>query len=45
MYGLIEYLGEEESDQLAELLFKSFRYFQEKEADMSYPLWNGDGQL
>lgn len=30
--GLVEYLGEEQSDQFAELLFKVFRYFSEREA-------------
>ena len=29
--GLIAYLGEDQSNQLAELLSKSFEYFQEKE--------------
>lgn len=29
--GLVEYLGEEQSDQLAELLAKAFRYFGERE--------------
>src|SRR5437588_4266527 len=28
--GLIEYLGEEQSNQLAELLLKAFRYYDEK---------------
>ncbi|HET7578678.1 MAG TPA: MarR family transcriptional regulator [Bacillales bacterium] len=31
--GLVEYLGEEQSDQLAELLFKVFDYFKKKETD------------
>ncbi|MDQ2901929.1 MAG: MarR family transcriptional regulator [Ktedonobacteraceae bacterium] len=30
--GLVEYLGEEESKQLADLLAKAFRYFSEQEA-------------
>jgi len=30
LHGLIEYLGEEQSNQLAELLPKVFRYFNEK---------------
>lgn len=42
LHGLIEYLGEEQSNQLAELLFKAFRYFTEREARMSTSLWNGD---
>ena len=32
--GLVEYLGEEQSDQLAELLSKVFRYFSEREASL-----------
>jgi DNA-binding MarR family transcriptional regulator len=40
--GLVEYLGEEQSQQLVDLLFKSFRYFQETEARMHQSLWNGD---
>ncbi len=44
MHGLIEYLGEEQSDQLAELLSKAFRYFQEREASMYASPWNGDNE-
>jgi DNA-binding MarR family transcriptional regulator len=40
--GLIEYLGEEQSNQLAELLSKAFRYFSEKEASEYHSQWNGD---
>ena len=41
--GLVGYLGEEPSDQLAELLFKVFRYFSEKEASLVYhSFWKGD---
>ena len=40
--GLIEYLGEEQSDQLAELLFKVFRYYNEKTSVMNQSHWNGD---
>jgi DNA-binding MarR family transcriptional regulator len=36
MNGLIEYLGEEQSNQLAELLSKVFLYFSEKEASAEY---------
>lgn len=36
MNGLIEYLGEEQSNQLAELLSKVFLYFSEKEASAGY---------
>lgn len=42
MSGLIEYLGEEESDQLAELLFKALRYYGEKAASESSSYWHGD---
>jgi len=35
MKGLVEYLGEEQSDQLAELLAKVFRYFSEREAGVT----------
>lgn len=42
MGELIAYLGEEQSDQLADLLFKVFRYFEEKETSMSHAQWNGD---
>ena len=34
--GLIEYLGEEQSNQLAELLSKAFRYFNEKTDKMNH---------
>lgn len=41
--GLIEYLGEGQSDQLAELLFKVFQYFSEREADITNRMTlNGD---
>ncbi len=48
--GLVEYLGEEQSNQLAELLSKAFRYFGEREvryfnesrAATSHPQWNGN---
>lgn len=40
--GLIEYLGEEQSSQLAELLDKTFRYFNEKEASVDYLQQTGD---
>ena len=43
MNGLIEYLGEEQSNQLAELLSKVLHYFSEREANVaSYPLWEGE---
>ncbi len=41
--GLVEHLGEEESDQLAELLCKVFRYFSESNANSAYQSqWKGD---
>jgi DNA-binding MarR family transcriptional regulator len=40
--GLADYLGEEESNQLAELLFKASRYFREQEDD-EYDFFNKDG--
>jgi DNA-binding MarR family transcriptional regulator len=39
--GLIDYLGEEQSNQLADLLFKVFRYFNEKEASVYDERWHG----
>ncbi len=42
MRGLIEYLGEEQSNQLTDLLSKAFRYFHERDASMSYSAWNGE---
>lgn len=45
MDGLVEYLGEEESNQLAELLSKAFRYFGERENSMRQSQWNGDEKV
>jgi DNA-binding MarR family transcriptional regulator len=42
LHGLIEYLGEEQSDQLAELLTKVFHYYNEKAASLNHSYWNGD---
>ena len=42
LHGLIAYLGEEQSNQLADLLFKVFHYFNEREAAPSHSPWNGD---
>lgn len=39
--GLIEYLGEEQSKQLVELLIKAKSYFDEKEKRESHLQWNG----
>ena len=40
--GLADYLGEEESNQLTELLLKAHRYFNERETNVYHPQWNGD---
>jgi DNA-binding MarR family transcriptional regulator len=41
--GLAEYLGEEESTQLTELLRKAFRYFNtERETSLYHFQWNGE---
>lgn len=42
MRGLIDYLGEEQSNQFADLLSKAFHYFNEREANRYASLWNGD---
>jgi DNA-binding MarR family transcriptional regulator len=42
MKRLIDYLGEQQSNQLADLLFKVFRYFAENEAHMNQEVWEGD---
>ena len=42
MKGLIEYLGEEQSNQLADLLFKVFHYFAETNAGNYYEPWEGE---
>jgi DNA-binding MarR family transcriptional regulator len=49
--GLVEYLGEEQSDQLAELLSKVFRYFSERDltvtdqAQGSVPMCESDSSV
>lgn len=40
--GLIEYLGEEQSNQLAELLMKAYRYYEEKAISEQRSYWSGD---
>jgi len=45
LHGLIEYLGEEQSNQLAELLSKVFRYYNEKAASMNHSYWNGNEEV
>jgi DNA-binding MarR family transcriptional regulator len=41
--GLVEYLGEEQSNQFAELLSRAFQYFREQEANLEQSQWSGDG--
>lgn len=48
--GLVEYLGEEQSNQLAGLLSKALRYFSEKDASahqlyVHQSQWNGDEKV
>ncbi len=43
--GLIEYLGEEQSNQLAELLLKVTCYYDEKAASVNTARWSGDENL
>jgi DNA-binding MarR family transcriptional regulator len=45
MQGLIDYLGEEESNQLADLLFKVFHYYQEKASAVYDADRNGANEL
>jgi DNA-binding MarR family transcriptional regulator len=45
LHGLIEYLGEEDSNQLADLLFKVFRYYEEKASSINYAYPNGDEEI
>jgi DNA-binding MarR family transcriptional regulator len=40
--GLIEYLGEEQSNQLAELLMKAYHYYEEKALSEQRSYWAGD---
>jgi DNA-binding MarR family transcriptional regulator len=42
LQGLIEYLGEEDSNRLVELLSKVFRYFDQQETQAHRIQWNGD---
>jgi DNA-binding MarR family transcriptional regulator len=44
MKGLIDYLGEQQSNQLADLLFKVFRYFAENDAHANHEMWEGERQ-
>ncbi|HEY0752457.1 MAG TPA: MarR family transcriptional regulator [Ktedonobacteraceae bacterium] len=45
LQGLIEYLGEEESEQLVESLSRVFSYFSEQEAHMQQHHWNGEAEV
>ena len=41
LHGLMNYLGEEQSDQLADLMFKVFHYFEEQAAKNAHnDYWN-----
>ncbi len=42
MKHLIGYLGEDQSNQLADLLFKVFRYFAENEGNVNHEAWEGE---
>jgi DNA-binding MarR family transcriptional regulator len=43
--GLVDYLGEEQSNQLAELLVKALRYFREKETSLYHFPWSGEEEV
>jgi DNA-binding MarR family transcriptional regulator len=43
--GLIEYLGEEQSDQFAELLLKASHYYKTQASSSDHPYWNGDSDI
>jgi DNA-binding MarR family transcriptional regulator len=40
--GLIEYMGEEDSNRLADLLYKAISYYSEKAASENYSYWHED---
>jgi DNA-binding MarR family transcriptional regulator len=42
MHGLIAYLGEAQSEQLADLLSKVHTYFQQEMGDIPHHHWNGE---
>jgi hypothetical protein len=43
LHGLMNYLGEEQSEQLASLLFKVSAYFEEQAAKNAHnDYWNGE---
>ncbi|GAC1356014.1 MAG: MarR family transcriptional regulator [Ktedonobacteraceae bacterium] len=43
--GLIDHLGEEQCNQLADLLSRVFHYYHEKAANEQYMDWNGDQNI
>ena len=43
--GLIDHLGEEQCNQLADLLFRVFHYYHEKAASEQYMDWNGEENI
>jgi len=45
LQGLVEYLGEEQSNQLAELLSRVIRYYSEKAASEYHSPWNGEEEV
>ena len=45
MIGLIEYMGEDESNQLADLLFKASHYFDEKSANVNHSYWSDEVEI
>jgi len=45
IHGLIEYLGEEQSNQLADLLSRAFGYYNEKAASVNHSYWRGDVEV
>jgi len=43
--GLIDYLGDEQSNQLADLLSKVSHYYHERTANKQYTDWNGEENI
>ena len=43
--GLIEYMGEDESNQLSELLLKASHYFDEKSANVNHSYWSDEVEI
>ena len=44
-HGLVDYMGEAQSNQLASLLSVAFRYFNEKASTMSQSAWTGEEEI